>query len=465
MEKDQAIKELFSKIPNELYLLTAVELVNRTSSESSQQELDLAKQALRFLRIQAAKGDIEAKIKISTLLDNDHQRTGIIQRDIKEATLWARSVFDRRLSKALGPCVSEIIQLAEQHQMGNTHLIDRMLHRVQSIEQSQDTTKREQKLLKNLSYLVGVLFIDGTGVDRDVSRGIDYLTKASENSHEGAGVELAKILSDPFKYPKEYDMEKSLAIYESVVEKQQNRTTSSDARALTDLARVYYEGSATVSRDIEKAYRYARRVAGSIGEQFCQFIVGDVLLNPPAEIKQDIRQAVFWLTQSAEQGFPLAVETLSRLYFEGKVEGIKKDYEQARYWCMIGDDIWPSGLGYCQTCLGDMYWQGLGVPRDLLRSFEYYQKAATQQDAPQNYARYMLGEMFFKADGWEHNLGLAAEYYKMAANENYEPALQRLAELEAIEQENKRILEEKANKRRSTWRIWSVFSSRNKVTV
>ncbi|KAI8371083.1 hypothetical protein BD560DRAFT_396038 [Blakeslea trispora] len=412
MEKDQAIKELFSKIPNELYLLTAVELVNRISSESSQLDLDLAKQALRFLRIQAAKGDIEAKIKLSTLLDydsNDSQSSRAIQKDMKEATIWARSVFDRRLSKALGPCVSEIIHLAEQQheEEGGSNLIDHILNRVQSIEQkgqSQDSSteenaksiKREQKLLKSLSYLAGVLFIDGTGVDRDVSRGIDYLTKASESGHEGAGVELAKILSDPFKYPKEYDMEKSLAIYESVVEKQQNRSASSDACALTDLARVYYEGSATIARDIEKAYTYARRVAGLIGEQFCQFIVGDVLLNPPnqsSHIKQDVQQAVFWLTQSAEQGFPLAVETLSRLYFEGHVEGIKRDYEQARYWCLIGDDIWPSGLGYCQTCLGDMYRQGLGVPKDLLQSFEYYQKAATQQDAPQNYARYMLGEM------------------------------------------------------------------------
>jgi TPR repeat protein len=81
------------------------------------------------------------------------------------------------------------------------------------------------------------------------------------------------------------------------------------------------------------------------------------------------------------------------LYFEGNVKGIKQDYEQAHFWCIKGDDLWPSGLGYCQTCLGDMYREGLGVPRDILRSFEYYQKAASQQDAPQNYARYMLGEM------------------------------------------------------------------------
>jgi TPR repeat protein len=281
----------------------------------------------------------------------------------------------------------------------HNNLLQQFINRANVIEQQDNTepndkaTKKRKKILRSMCYLVGILFMDGTGIDQDISQGIQYLTKASNLSHEGAGIELAKILSDPYKYPKQYDMVKSLQLYESVAERKAGAT--SDSRALTDLARVYYEGSETIPRNIEKAYKYARRVAETIGEQYCQFIVGDVLLNSSsnASLKQDVQQAVFWLTQSGEQGFPLAIETLSKIYFEGKVNGVKKDYEQARQWCLMGDDIWPSGLGYCQTCLGDMYRQGLGVPKDLIRSFEYYQKAASQQDAPQNYARYMLGEM------------------------------------------------------------------------
>lgn len=252
--------------------------------------------------------------------------------------------------------------------------------------------KKAKKAIRNTCYLLGILLVDGMGsVKQDVSCGLKYLTKASEMKHDAAGLELARVLGDPFKYPKQYDIEKSLALYESVIEQRKNQPNQ---KALIDLARVYYEGSESVPRDVEKAYKYARRVAETTGEQYCQFIVGDVLLNPQTSlVKQDARQAVFWLTQSAEQGFPLAIETLSRLYFEGNVKGIKQDYEQAHFWCIKGDDLWPSGLGYCQTCLGDMYREGLGVPKDVLRSFEYYQKAASQQDAPQNYARYMLGEM------------------------------------------------------------------------
>lgn len=338
---------------------------------------------------------MEAKIKLSTILDRRDLGTEAIKRDSQEATLWARSVFDRRLSAALAPCVSELIILTESESEGDG-LLEKIIKRASETVMSED--KKQKKILKHMSYLVGILFIDGTGVDQDIARGITYLTKSSEIGHEGAGVELAKILGDPFKYPKQYNIEKSLEIYESVAEQQQvqlrRNGSSADSRALIDLARVYYEGSETIPRNIEKAYKYARRIAESIGEQYCQFIVGDVLLNSQnSNIKQDIQQAIFWLTQSGEQGFPLAIETLSKIYFEGKVKGIKKDYEQARNWCLLGDDIWPSGLGYCQTCLGDMYRQGLGVPKDLIRSFEYYQKAASQQDAPQNYARYMLGEM------------------------------------------------------------------------
>ncbi|EPB85715.1 hypothetical protein HMPREF1544_07466 [Mucor circinelloides 1006PhL] len=460
---DQAIQSLFSGTAAELHLLTAVELINNASTNNhtnDEEYIELAKQALKFLRIKAAKGDVEAKIKLSTILDRRDLR--IIKGDTEEATLWARSVFDRRLSASLAPCVTELIALTEQED--DKSLIERLVQRADQIQAQQEDPqlKKKKKLIKSMCYLVGILFIDGTGLEQDVPRGINYLTRASETGHEGAGIELAKILSDPYKYPKQYNIEKSLEIYEAVAE----RKSGTDARALTDLARVYYEGSDTIPRNIDKAYKYARRIAESIGEQYCQFIVGDVLLHPPknSAMKQDVQQAVFWLTQSGEQGFPLAIETLSKMYFEGKVKGIKKDYEQARHWCLMGDDIWPSGLGYCQTCLGDMFRQGLGVPKDLVKSFEYYQKAASQQDAPQNYARYMLGEMFFKGDGWDHNHALAADYYKMAANENYEPAMKRLAELRAIEEENKRSIE-KAAAKRGPWKIWSMFGSKRKTLV
>ncbi|KAF7726634.1 hypothetical protein EC973_008598 [Apophysomyces ossiformis] len=456
----EAFHRLLADTSEELHLLTglmmlmikvdlAVEIINSEADRGQDQtnHNELVKSALRFLRIRAAKGNIEAKIKLSTILDRD---TTAIKADKREAVLWARGVFDRRLSSALVPCVSELLN------DDPASLVDLVLEKAEKGQQ-------------DMCHLAGILLIEGIGLDRDVSEGIDYLKRAAQKGHDDAGIELASILGDALKYPEVYNAEKSLELYENVVNNSKQKMSSAQARALTDLARMHYEGQ-TVPRDVEKAYYLARRVAESVGEQYCQYIVGDALLHPPSDaIAADPRQAVFWLTQSGEQGFPLAIEALARLHFEGNVKGIKPDYEQAYYWCMKGDDIWPSGLGYCQTSLGDMYRAGLGVPKDLFKSFEYYQKAASQQDAPQNYARFMLGEMFFNGEGWPQNYAVAEEYYKLAANENYAPARQRLEELAALEEarlEAERVAREAAlaQKRRS-WRIWSFFGSRRKAVV
>lgn len=244
-------------------------------------------------------------------------------------------------------------------------------------------------------FLAGLVLIDGIGVDHDVKQGVAYLRKAVNAGHSNARVELAAILSDIIKYPSIYDLQQSVTLYQTAVEStaQPRRLSAANIRAFTNLARLYYEGGEKITRDLDMAYKYARRVAEATGEQYCQYIVGDVLLTGN---NQYVQEAIFWLTQSATQGFPLAIESLSRIYFFGIEKEIKQDYEQAHEWCIRGDEIWPSGLSFCQTCLGDMYRSGLGVPKDLLRSFEYYQKAASQRDVPQNYAnyaRFMLGEM------------------------------------------------------------------------
>lgn len=52
----------------------------------------------------------------------------------------------------------------------------------------------------------------------------------------------------------------------------------------------------------------------------------------------------------------------------------------------------------------------------------------------------------------------------MAANENYEPAVNRLSELNALEEENKRSIE-KAAAKRAPWKIWSMFGNKRKAVV
>ncbi|CAO3589921.1 unnamed protein product [Absidia cylindrospora] len=447
--------------------------------------------------------------------------------DKREADLWGQCMFDRWLSSAITPCLGlvESDLVARQKRtnnnnnttastsndipgentkcndissIGNNIGYFRLVDTILVLADSQDTAtatndsaeqtqqQRRQNISSNIKgdmcYLVGLMRLKGVGLEKDIQRAVDYFKKASTLEHDGASYQLAMMMEDHYRYPELYNMDESVALYEKMVTGKKKKKggvsngsasavnqgssgiaalSGPDARALTKLARVYYEGDHRgQSQDLEKAYQYARKVAESNGEKYCQFMVGDILLR-----KNDIQQSLFWLAQSGQQGFPLAIEALARIYFEGRPPMVKQDYEIAREWCLKGDDIWPSGLGYCQSCLGDMYRQGLGVPKDQMKSFEYYQKAASQQDSPQNYARYMLGEMFYHGDGWIQNIPVAKDYYQIAAQEQYEPARQRLLEIESSEQlemEQKSMPQERAPSK--PWKFLSLFGSRRKAS-
>lgn len=72
---------------------------------------------------------------------------------------------------------------------------------------------------------------------------------------------------------------------------------------------------------------------------------------------------------------------------------------------------------------------------------------------------------FFKGEGWPQNYAVAAEYYKLAAAENYQPAVDRLRQLAALEEEQKNreiATIASPSTRRKPWRIWSFFGGRRK---
>ena len=47
-------------------------------------------------------------------------------------------------------------------------------------------------------------------------------------------------------------------------------------------------------------------------------------------VTQDYKQAVYWYTKAAEQGYPKAQFNLALMYDDGK--GVTQDYKQAVYW-------------------------------------------------------------------------------------------------------------------------------------
>ncbi|CAO3592011.1 unnamed protein product [Absidia cylindrospora] len=150
----------------ELQLMNATDLLR-----SGQPDKTLTLKALQFLRFKAMhKEDREAKMKLSILYSDGLEQ--YIRQDQREATMWARSVYDKQLSGALAACacflVDETIINNNNSENGGGGGIDPFSTLELIFEGSS-----EGKKAAPLSYLAGLLWIRVLGNKR---RNVDWLT-------------------------------------------------------------------------------------------------------------------------------------------------------------------------------------------------------------------------------------------------------------------------------------------------
>lgn len=134
------------------------------------------------------------------------------------------------------------------------------------------------------------------------------------------------------------------------------------------------------------------------------------------------QKAVTFFSRAAEQNFPEAIANLGRCYFEGV--GVDKNMEKAL-------SLFSQAHGYgalsevalakiaekvddvvrladernrdAQYFAGLIFWDAIGVSRDLEKAFNYYHQAAEQGHA---IAMFLIGDKFFQAEDYFH-----AEYW------------------------------------------------------
>lgn len=90
-------------------------------------------------------------------------------------------------------------------------------------------------------------------------------------------------------------------------------------------------------------------------------------------------------------------------------EGVKREPHRGAMWLSraAGD-----GVLLAELELADLYHRGLGVPRDDVKAFDLYLKAANHESA---YAMYSLGVLYNNGDGVEQNDKEAAKWFSLAA--------------------------------------------------
>ncbi len=119
--------------------------------------------------------------------------------------------------------------------------------------------------------------------------------------------------------------------------------------------------------------------------------------------------ALPYIRSAAEQGFAAAQNSLGDMYYEG--EGVpESDKEAVKYYRLAADQ----GYAAAQNNLGLMYDNGQGVPQSDKEALKYYRLAADQGYAA---AQINLGYMYQYGQGVPQSDKTAVKYFRLAADQ------------------------------------------------
>ena len=170
-----------------------------------------------------------------------------------------------------------------------------------------------------------------------------------------------------------------------------------DLRATFNMAKLYYDGSRGLKRDM----RVAKELFMQIARLYWP-VSGKTNAEVPATV---VKLA------------PRAAGYLGRMFLRG--EGMEQSYAKAKIWFKRGVD---NGDALSQYSMGLMYLQGLGVPKDAVKAADYFAPAADQDLAV---AQTNLGVLFLD----QGDLQIAKSYFELAARSGHIEAYYYLAEL------------------------------------
>ena len=122
------------------------------------------------------------------------------------------------------------------------------------------------------------------------------------------------------------------------------------------------------------------------------------------------------LRKLAEQGNSYAQYELGEVYYEGKL--VEKNIQTAVEWFEKAADDYKEK--FSQMKLGRMYEFGDGVEQDYMKAIEYYERAAFTSPL-QNEALYRLALFYLNGFGYEQNFEYAASMFEVLLNDEYIP--------------------------------------------
>jgi TPR repeat protein len=292
----------------------------------------------------------------------------------------------------------------------------------------------------NCRYMLGVIYMDGKGVDKNYGEALQWFTSAKE--YDLAMVMIGRMYENSLGVPKDY--QEAIKWYHSAAVKD-------SPYGLFQLGRVHEEGIG-VTKNIEEAITNYKKAA-ELGLLGAMYRLGILYSDTMVPGWYNLNQMNYWMERAANAGMTQAGIFLATFY--SKEGNYKNEFQEEKWvkWLAVEKQD-PQGMfmygslltrrqeypeaikwfekssdaGYIAATnnLGLAYNSGIGVDRDLSKAMTYFKKAA-QLGLP--VAMYNTGYLYETSKAFGKNKEEAIKWYQAALDKGFEGAKERLDKL------------------------------------
>lgn len=302
------------------------------------------KKAVKWVRKAAEQDHAGAQYQLGVMY-----RDGVgVQKSESEAIKWLRLASSWGIAKAQRD-------------------LDALL-RKQLLASEDEFTANPELSNPDSQYTLGVMYVDGKGVEKDPSTALQWFLKAARQNHIEAQFRVGEMYKNGIGVkPDPREAKVWLA-------KAADGGLSKASRVLKDI--IDAEDKRILSREVETLRNspiYPHLLSARKGNTDAKYQVG-VMYIDGEDAPKDVIEGMRWLQSAAINDHTLAQLKLGEIYLNGG-EKIEKDYQVALKWLKKAAE---KGQPDAQFYLGDIYRKGLGVDKSNARAVKWFRLAAKQ---------------------------------------------------------------------------------------
>jgi hypothetical protein len=217
-------------------------------------------------------------------------------------------------------------------------------------------------------FALGLMYVDGTGVDKDPSTAVEWFLKAARQDHPEAQYRLGEM------YQNGIGVESDTKEAKLWLSKAAGKGMEKAGKALEDILRAEEESIlAKELQSLKNSPIYPYLLNANQGDIGAKYEVG-VMYIEGQSAPQDTQEGIRWLQSAANNEHVLAQLELGKIYLNG-APSVEADYLIALKWL---EKAAQSGNADAQYHLGSMYRRGLGITKSNAEAVKWFRLAAKQ---------------------------------------------------------------------------------------